>query len=260
MGRTEGPDHGPGAETASAKTARGASRPTTASTTSSRRPIGCRGPTTSGWANRCSATPSPGTSTPTRLRPASQRTASPPVEPERRSRSATCRGRSIVAQGERLATRQEIDWPFQLGVVKVVPYALGEAGPLGRGHQRQPLDRLFGQAGVRASMPMWSGRSHVLQRLAERSRHRPQGRLRRRVLGRRRQPPPDRPAAVRSAGRRFGRGIPPQFLPPARSAGRRTIPPSVAGDLRRSSTSGSTPCGPACRAGSPRRAPKSPTT
>ena len=30
-------------------------------------------------------------------------------------------------QGGRFATRQELDWPFQLGPVKVVPYALGEA-------------------------------------------------------------------------------------------------------------------------------------
>jgi hypothetical protein len=34
-------------------------------------------------------------------------------------------GESNSEQGGRFATRQEIDWPFQLGVVKVVPYALG---------------------------------------------------------------------------------------------------------------------------------------
>ena len=38
-----------------------------------RRPTGCRGPTTSGWGNRCSATPSPGTSTPTSATPSSGR-------------------------------------------------------------------------------------------------------------------------------------------------------------------------------------------
>ena len=59
-------------------------------------------------------------------------------------------------QGERLATRQEIDWPFQLSVVKVVPYALGEAAHWGADETGNSLDRLFGQVGVRASMPMWS--------------------------------------------------------------------------------------------------------
>ena len=31
-------------------------------------------------------------------------------------------------QGERLLSRQELDFPMQLGFVKVVPYALGELG------------------------------------------------------------------------------------------------------------------------------------
>ena len=59
-------------------------------------------------------------------------------------------------EGERFATRQEIDWPFQLGVVKVVPYAMGELAHWGEDINGQPLDRVWGQAGVRASMPMWS--------------------------------------------------------------------------------------------------------
>lgn len=59
-------------------------------------------------------------------------------------------------QGERFATRQEIDWPIQLGAVKVVPYALGEAAHWGQDVNGNNLDRLFGQAGVRASVPMWS--------------------------------------------------------------------------------------------------------
>lgn len=59
-------------------------------------------------------------------------------------------------QGERFATRQEIDWPFQLGPVKLVPYLLGEAAHWGADQAGEPLDRLFGQAGIRASVPMWS--------------------------------------------------------------------------------------------------------
>ena len=73
------------------------------------------------------------------------------------SRSTILPWEQFDAQGERFATRQEIDWPFQLGAVKVVPYALGEVGPLGR--RTSTASRwtgCYGQAGVRASLPMWS--------------------------------------------------------------------------------------------------------
>lgn len=59
-------------------------------------------------------------------------------------------------RGERFATRQEIDWPFELGVFKIVPYLMGEAAHWGQDVNGEPLDRLWGQAGVRASVPMWS--------------------------------------------------------------------------------------------------------
>jgi lipopolysaccharide export system protein LptA len=59
------------------------------------------------------------------------------------------------SSGERLISRHEIDWPFQAGPVKVVPYALGEAGHWGEDLQGNSLDRLYGQAGLRASMPVW---------------------------------------------------------------------------------------------------------
>ncbi len=58
-------------------------------------------------------------------------------------------------EGERLATRQEIDWPFQLGLVKVVPYALGELAHWGEDIYGDDLQRAYWQTGVRASMPMW---------------------------------------------------------------------------------------------------------
>lgn len=57
--------------------------------------------------------------------------------------------------GERLISRQEFDWPFQAGPVKVVPYVLGEAGHWGEAIDGSPLDRLYGQAGMRASVPVW---------------------------------------------------------------------------------------------------------
>ena len=53
------------------------------------------------------------------------------------------------------ASRQELDWPFNLGPVKVVPYAVGEASHWGQDRFGDELTRLYGQAGVRASLPMW---------------------------------------------------------------------------------------------------------
>ncbi len=62
----------------------------------------------------------------------------------------------VTGKGERVATRQEIDWPFQLGAVKVVPYALGELADWGNDLNGDRLQRAYGQAGVRATLPMWS--------------------------------------------------------------------------------------------------------
>jgi lipopolysaccharide export system protein LptA len=58
--------------------------------------------------------------------------------------------------GQRLATRQEIDYPIQLGAVKVVPYALGEAANWGQDLDGNGLTRLYGQGGIRANLPIWS--------------------------------------------------------------------------------------------------------
>jgi len=64
-------------------------------------------------------------------------------------------GDPLSVRGERVATRQEIDLPLQLGPVKVVPYALGEAAHWGEDRAGDDLQRLYGQAGVRASLPIW---------------------------------------------------------------------------------------------------------
>jgi hypothetical protein len=61
-----------------------------------------------------------------------------------------------VRYGQVLSTRQEIDWPFQVGSVKVVPYALGELANWGQDLDGAGLSRAYGQAGVRASLPIWS--------------------------------------------------------------------------------------------------------
>lgn len=64
-------------------------------------------------------------------------------------------GVPLKADGERVFTRQEIDWPFQLGPVKVVPYALGEAAHWGEDRTGDDLQRLYYQVGLRASVPFW---------------------------------------------------------------------------------------------------------
>ncbi len=58
-------------------------------------------------------------------------------------------------RGERLISRQELDWPLQAGPVKIVPYALGELGHWGEALDGESLDRAYGQVGVRATLPMW---------------------------------------------------------------------------------------------------------
>ena len=64
-------------------------------------------------------------------------------------------GQPLSTQSERFVTRQEIDWPLQLGPLKVVPYALGEAAHWGEARDGEDLQRLYGQAGLRASIPAW---------------------------------------------------------------------------------------------------------
>ena len=60
------------------------------------------------------------------------------------------------SEGIRAATRQEIDLPLDVGPVKVVPYLLGEAAHWGGDVLDDDITRLYGQVGVRASIPMWS--------------------------------------------------------------------------------------------------------
>lgn len=63
--------------------------------------------------------------------------------------------------GERLVTRQELDWPIQMGPVKTVPYALGEFAHWGKDIYGEDMQRFYWQAGLRASMPMWKVNSNV---------------------------------------------------------------------------------------------------
>lgn len=61
----------------------------------------------------------------------------------------------VESEGLRAATRQEVDWPFELGAVKIVPYALGEIGYWGEVLNGEDLARAYGQAGIRTSVPFW---------------------------------------------------------------------------------------------------------
>ena len=58
-------------------------------------------------------------------------------------------------EGLRTATRMELDLPVEIGPVKVVPYVLGEAAYWGEDLSGGDLTRLFGQAGLRSSLPIW---------------------------------------------------------------------------------------------------------
>lgn len=66
-----------------------------------------------------------------------------------------------MRQGDRFATRQEIDAPFELGPVKVVPYALGEAAQWGQDLAGQDVGRVFGQVGIRASTLFWAANPNI---------------------------------------------------------------------------------------------------
>ena len=57
--------------------------------------------------------------------------------------------------GVRTGTRQELDFPFQLRAVKVVPYVLGDATYWQEDLNGDDAFRAFGQAGIRASLPFW---------------------------------------------------------------------------------------------------------
>jgi hypothetical protein len=65
-------------------------------------------------------------------------------------------GNAITGQGERLVTRQELDWPLDFAPFKVVPYAMGELGHWGQDINGNDIDRAAFQGGLRASIPFWA--------------------------------------------------------------------------------------------------------
>jgi len=67
--------------------------------------------------------------------------------------------------GVRAVTRHEIDYPFELGPAKLVPYALAEAGYWGEDRMGDDLTRTYGQLGLRASTVMWKADPTVQDQL-----------------------------------------------------------------------------------------------
>lgn len=57
--------------------------------------------------------------------------------------------------GFRAGTRHQIDFPTQLGPVKVVQYLLGDATYWQEDLTGNDLARVYGQVGIKASLPMW---------------------------------------------------------------------------------------------------------
>ena len=60
-----------------------------------------------------------------------------------------------VYDGMKFGTRNELDFPVQVGPVKVVPYLLGDLSYWQEDLQGNDLLRGYGQTGVRASLPVW---------------------------------------------------------------------------------------------------------
>ncbi len=61
----------------------------------------------------------------------------------------------VPSEGIRAGTRQEIDLPLAAGPVKVVPFVLGDVTFWQEDLAGDDVTRFYGQAGVRASLPMW---------------------------------------------------------------------------------------------------------
>lgn len=59
------------------------------------------------------------------------------------------------AAGAVLSTRHELNVPLHFGPLNLVPYALGEAAYWGENFSGDSIDRLYGSAGVRASIEFW---------------------------------------------------------------------------------------------------------
>ncbi len=71
----------------------------------------------------------------------------------------------VNSEGAVLMTRHELDSPFNLGAVQVVPYALGEGAYWSEDITGDSLDRFVGSLGVRSSIYAWRIFPYVQSRL-----------------------------------------------------------------------------------------------
>jgi len=83
------------------------------------------------------------------------RVATTPKDPLQNAITQTPLPGEVNAAGVIAATKQEISLPFELGPVKLAPFVSGAASYYGEDASSQDLTRLLGQAGLRASLPMW---------------------------------------------------------------------------------------------------------
>ena len=121
-------------------------------------------------------------------------------------------GNAISGQGERLVTRQEIDWPLDFAPFKIVPYALGELGHWGEDINGNDIDRACVPNRPAGQHSVLGRRSQHPRPALQPQRPRAQSRLRRPGIVRRRQPQPDSIPALRRAGRRLDRRVPPSIV------------------------------------------------
>ncbi len=82
------------------------------------------------------------------------KTASVPLSPVEAAVFTPLPG-EVEARGVIAASRQEVAAPVLAGPVKVVPYLSGEVAHFGQDVNGDDRTRLLGQAGVRATLPMW---------------------------------------------------------------------------------------------------------
>ena len=84
----------------------------------------------------------------------SLREADAPINPEEIAKFDPLAWEADV-QGFRAGTRHEVDFPTQFGPVKVIPYVLGDATYWQEDLTGNDLLRVYGQVGVKASLPVW---------------------------------------------------------------------------------------------------------
>jgi hypothetical protein len=95
----------------------------------------------------------------TNLAYAQMKTLEPPTDPVDRAIWGTLPWEGApnsIHEGDRVATKHELDLPFALGVVKFDPYVIGELAHWGENLNFNDQSRAYGAAGMRASLPMWA--------------------------------------------------------------------------------------------------------